>query len=128
MIICIPVTENRGLVSPVCAHFGSAPCFLIVDTDSGACRAIENQNLHHAHGMCQPLAALQGERLDGIVVGGIGMGALNKLMMAGLEVYQAQHATVDETLAAYKSGLLPMMTPASACGHHGHQHGPERGQ
>lgn len=122
MTICIPVTDNQGLASPVCSHFGSAPFFLMVETDTRECRAIENRNLHHAHGMCQPLAALQGERLDAIVVGGIGMGALNKLMMAGLTVYQAQHPTVELTLAAFAAGTLPTMTPASACGGHGHGH------
>ena len=122
MTICIPVTDNQGLASPVCAHFGSAPYFLMVETDTGACRAIENRNQHHAHGMCQPLAALQGERLDAIVVGGIGMGALNKLMMAGLTVYQAQHPTVEQTLTAFAAGTLPTMTPASACGGHAHGH------
>jgi predicted Fe-Mo cluster-binding NifX family protein len=127
MNICIPVNADQGLSSPVCAHFGSAPYFLIVDTETGGCRAIQNQNLHHAHGMCQPLAAIQGEVLGGIVVGGIGMGALNKLMMAGLQVYQAQHPTVEQTLAAFKAGTLPAMTPATACGHHGHQHGHQHG-
>ncbi len=122
MNICIPVTADHGLSSPVCAHFGSAPLFLIVDTETNGCRAIKNLNQHHAHGMCQPLAAIQGEALDGIVVGGIGMGALMKLQMAGLQVYQAQHATVEDTLAAFKAGTLPSMTPASACGHHGHGH------
>lgn len=119
MNICVPVNADRGLASPVCSHFGSAPFFLIVDTESGACRAIPNRNLHHAHGMCQPLNSLQGENLGGIVVGGIGMGALSKLQMAGLQVFQAQHATVEDTLAAFKAGSLPAMTPAVACGHHG---------
>ena len=74
MNICIPVNADEGLASPVCAHFGSAPFFMIIDTASGACRALPNGNQHHAHGMCQPLAALAGENLDAIVVGGIGMG------------------------------------------------------
>ncbi len=34
MNICIPVNEDKGLQSPVCAHFGSAPAFMIVDTES----------------------------------------------------------------------------------------------
>ena len=46
---------------------------------TATCRAIPNRNEHHAHGMCQPLVAIQGEDIGGIVVGGIGMGALNKL-------------------------------------------------
>ena len=61
MHICIPVLDDRGLDSQVSAHFGSAPGFMIVDTESGSCRLIGNGNQHHAHGMCQPLAALAGE-------------------------------------------------------------------
>jgi predicted Fe-Mo cluster-binding NifX family protein len=120
--ICVPVDADQGVASPVCIHFGSAPFFMIVDTDSGACRAIPNLNQHHAHGMCQPLAALQGEAIDGIVVGGIGMGALNRLLAAGLRVYQAQHPTVAMTLTAFKNGQLSVMAPEAACGNHGQGH------
>lgn len=128
MDICIPVNADEGLASPVCAHFGSAPYFMIVDTASGACRALPNSNQHHAHGMCQPLAVIAGEHIDAIVVGGIGMGALNKLLGAGLEVFQAQHPTVELTLAALESGQLRGMSPDAACGGHhgqgqGHGHG-----
>ena len=49
MNICIPVEQDQGLQSQVCAHFGSAPAFLIVATDSGDCRAIDNKNQHHGH-------------------------------------------------------------------------------
>lgn len=122
MNICIPVNEDQGLQSEVCAHFGSAPAFMIVDTDSGSCRAIANRNQHHGHGMCAPLASLEGESIDGMVVGGIGMGALNKLMAAGIRVFMAEHATVAETIAAYKAGALQPVHPGMACAHHGHQH------
>ncbi len=122
MNICIPVNADQGVASPVCGHFGSAPFFMIVDTETTACRAIPNQNLHHSHGGCQPLMALQGEVLGAMVVGGIGMGALNKLLMAGLQVYRAEHETVAMTLAAFKAGQLEPMTPGTACAGHGHQH------
>jgi len=123
MNICIPVTEDRGLESPVCAHFGSAPIFMIVDTESGSCRPVPNRNMHHGHGMCQPLAALAGEKIDGMVVGGIGMGALNKLQAAGVGVFMSRHATVKETVAALKSGALEHVDPRAACSHHGQGHG-----
>jgi predicted Fe-Mo cluster-binding NifX family protein len=119
MNICIPVKEDKGLSSEVNPHFGSAPIFLIVDTESGAARVIPNRNEHHAHGMCQPLASLAGERIDAIVVGGIGMGALSKMQAAGLEVFLSDIASVNETISAWKSGTLRPMTPAMACGHHG---------
>jgi predicted Fe-Mo cluster-binding NifX family protein len=120
--ICIPVDEDRGFQSQVCAHFGSAPAFMIVETDSGRCRTIPNVNQHHAHGMCAPLASLQGEHIDGMVVGGIGMGALNKLHAANIGVYLSEHATVAETLAALESGTLKPMQPGMACARHGHWH------
>jgi predicted Fe-Mo cluster-binding NifX family protein len=122
MFVCIPIEENQGLQSRVCAHFGSTPEFLIVDTDSSSCRAIPNKNQHHGHGMCAPIASLEGERIDAIVVGGIGMGALNKLMMAGLQVFMAEHATVKETLVAFTAGTLKPVQPGQACAHHGHGH------
>lgn len=121
--ICIPVNQDLGPDSPVCAHFGSAPFFLFCDTETGATRAIANTNQHHGHGMCQPLAALAGNPMDAIVVGGIGMGALNKLRAAGIGVYLAQHATAGATVAAFQAGTLAPVNPDMACAHHGHHHG-----
>ena len=122
MFICISVSDDLGLASHVCAHFGSAPSFMIVDTDTDACRTIPNGNMHHGHGMCAPLQSLAGEHIDGMVVGGIGMGALNKLMAAQIQVFMAQHATVGETVTAWKAGALQPVDPGQACAHHGHGH------
>lgn len=120
MKICIPVEEDRGMQSQVCGHFGSAPVFLVVDTESGEFRAIANKNMHHGHGMCQPLKTLSGVELDGVVVGGIGMGALSKLKTAKIEVYLSEYPTVEETVNAYKAFTLKKFTPATACGQHVH--------
>jgi predicted Fe-Mo cluster-binding NifX family protein len=126
MNICIPVNEDKGLPSRICAHFGSAPLFMIVDTEGEGCRAIPNQNQHHGHGMCKPLASLQGESIDGMVVGGIGGGALSKLQSAGIRIYLSDLPTVEATVSAFKAGSLREVTPAEACAHHGdglHGHG-----
>ncbi len=122
MNICVPIETNDGLRSTVCAHFGSAPAFMLVDTDTGSCRSIANANRHHGHGMCAPLQSLQGESIDAMVVGGIGMGALNKLSAASIRVYVSDHATVDEVVTAFKAGSLRLMQPDMACAHHRHGH------
>jgi predicted Fe-Mo cluster-binding NifX family protein len=130
MHICIPIDEDHGLESRVCAHFGSAPHFMIVDTESGACRAIVNRNQHQGHGMCQPLAALRHQSIDGIVVGGIGRRAIERLEGDRIRVFQAQHATVGETLEALRAGSLRSMSIDDACerhGRHGLGHGGEAG-
>ncbi len=125
MKLCIPVTEDKGIKSPVCGHFGSAALFMVVETDTGSCRAIPNRNLHHQHGMCMPLASLEGEDIDGIIAGGIGMGALMKIQAAGLKVFIAEQPTVEEAVASYKAGTLAEATPGNACHGHGpHGHGP----
>ena len=128
MRICIPVEENNGLDSRVCAHFGSAPFFLVVDTDTNECEPIVNNGAHHAHGMCQPLALLEGKGINGVVVGGIGRGALFKLQAGNIGVYMSEHSTVRETLDAHRAGSLRAVSPEGACAGHGHGHGAEAGR
>lgn len=127
MNICIPVESDAGLQSSVNAHFGSAPVFLIIDTDTMDVRAVANRNKAHAHGACQPLAALAGQAVDAVVVGGIGVGALNKFRAANIHVFISQFPTVRETVDAFNAGTLQPVTPKTACGQHG-QHGHGQGR
>ena len=120
MNLCIPVTDDKGLQSPVSGHFGSAPSFMIVDSDTGVCRTVSNGDAHHSHGACQPLASLTGQGVDAVVVGGIGAGALSKLQAVGVRVFLSVQPTVEAVVAAYKAGTLPLATPATACAHHRH--------
>ena len=122
MNICIPVEDNNGLDSRVCQHFGSAPFFLVVDSDTNECDAVVNSGAQHAHGMCQPLALLKGKDIDGVVVGGIGQGALFKFQAANIGVYLSEYSTVNETLAAHKAGSLRPLSQGTCAGH-GHGHG-----
>jgi predicted Fe-Mo cluster-binding NifX family protein len=126
--ICIPCAEDRGLESPVYSHFGSAPVFLIVDTDDGTCHALKNRNEHHAHGMCQPLSALAGQAVDAIAVGGIGQRALARLQTSGMAVYLADRPTVAATIEALGKGELRAVSLDEACAGHGHQHGHDHDQ
>ncbi len=89
MNICIPVTADRGLESPVSGHFGSAPIYMLVDVETREARALSNTRAVHEHGACRPLDALAGHEIDAIVVGGIGAGALMKLQGAGIRVFRA---------------------------------------
>jgi predicted Fe-Mo cluster-binding NifX family protein len=122
MRLCVPITRDEGLESPVSAHFGSAPAFAIVDCETGDVAVLQNRNQHHAHGACQPLAALVGQDVDAVVVSAIGQGALARLQAAGVEVLQAEFATVREALDGYRSGALRAVSQADACAHHGEAH------
>ncbi|MCA9782376.1 MAG: NifB/NifX family molybdenum-iron cluster-binding protein [Calditrichaeota bacterium] len=122
MKICVPINADNQLDSEICAHFGSAPAFLIVDTEDQSCHAIVNGNQHHQHGKCMPLQALQNERIEGVVVGGIGNGALSKLTAARLQVYISRQGTVRDMLVEFRAGRLGRMEPALACAHDAHGH------
>jgi len=64
MKICFPVQADHGMESAVFGHFGSAPVFFVVDTDSGLISTIQNGDRHHAHGACNPLKALAMARAE----------------------------------------------------------------
>jgi predicted Fe-Mo cluster-binding NifX family protein len=108
------------LDSPVYGHFGSAPGFVIVNAEHAPAEFEEfaNNDLHHSHGMCQPLKALGGREVDAIVVGGIGMGALTKLHARGVLVYRAMEGSVGENLAFIVGGKLPRLGVEHTCAGH----------
>jgi predicted Fe-Mo cluster-binding NifX family protein len=132
MKICFPVEKDEGLASVVSGHFGSAPVFMLVDTDSSATEAIPNIDRHHSHGACNPLKALTGRNIDGIVVGNIGAGALKRIAGSGLKVFRAQGATVRENTELIASNKLGELQDVDCCPGHGDgsvhgQHGHGKG-
>jgi len=118
MKICFPTETLRGLDSEVYGHFGSAPGFVIVETGTMKFDEIDNNDMHHAHGMCQPLKALGGREVDAIVVGGIGMGALMKLQAQGITVFRALQGSVKENIGFILEGKLPQFGVEHTCGGH----------
>lgn len=123
MKICFPVLKAEGMESEVYGHFGSAPAFIVVETDSNNVTTIKNKDQHHAHGACNPLRALNNQKVDAVIVGGIGAGALNKLNQSGIRVFQAQATTVKENISMLKAKNLPEFTLQQCCSGHGHMSG-----
>lgn len=121
MRVCFPVQADNGMDSMVYNHFGSAAAFIIVDTEQEGAAAINNSDIHHEHGACNPIMALGSSRVDAVVVGGIGTGALRKLNADGIRVYRSMEATVKNNLDLLKENSLPELTLDHTCG--GHQGG-----
>jgi predicted Fe-Mo cluster-binding NifX family protein len=121
MKVCFPVQQDDGMSSEVYNHFGSAPLFVVVDTETNSVGTINNRDQHHSHGACNPLKALDDQQIDAVIVGGIGAGALSRLNQSGIRVYRAQSQTVQENMALFTSKHLPELTGQGACS--GHSHG-----
>ncbi|MFH1580770.1 MAG: NifB/NifX family molybdenum-iron cluster-binding protein [Pseudomonadota bacterium] len=118
MKVCFPVQANDGLESEVYGHFGSAPMFIVVDMEANKISVINNRDMHHMHGACNPIKAFDGQNVDAIVVGGIGAGALSKLNQSGIRVYQAQAPIIKDNMVMFKSKSLQEITLQHCCGGH----------
>jgi predicted Fe-Mo cluster-binding NifX family protein len=65
------------------------------------------------------LKALNGRQVDAIIVGGIGGGALRKLLLEGIKVYRAAQDSVQDNLELLTSGKLSVFTTDQTCAGHG---------
>jgi predicted Fe-Mo cluster-binding NifX family protein len=118
MKVGFAVQEIQGVESRVYDHFGSAPAFIIVDTEGKEVLTVNNKDLHHVHGACNPIMALDGKSVDAMVVGGIGAGALVKLNAMGIRVYGAGASTVKENLALLGENRLQELSIYNSCRSH----------
>ncbi len=121
MKVGFAVQGNEGVESKVYGHFGSAPAFIIVDTEGKEVVTVNNRDLDHVHGACNPIKALDGKSVEAMVVGGIGAGAISGLNAQGIKVYQSIAETVRQNLDLLKDGKLPLLSLQNAC--QGHQSG-----
>jgi predicted Fe-Mo cluster-binding NifX family protein len=121
MKVGFAVQVNQGLDSVVYNHFGSAPAFVIVDTELKQVSSLDNTNAHHVHGACNPIMALGGNTIDAMVAGGIGAGAIRKLNAMGVRVYRAGAVTINENLALLNEDRLQEVSMNDSCREHGGQ-------
>jgi predicted Fe-Mo cluster-binding NifX family protein len=120
MKVGFAVQVNEGLESTVYDHFGSAPTFIIFDTEQKKVMTVDNSNATHVHGACNPVMTLGGNNIDALIVGGIGAGAIMKLNALGVKVYRSGAATVSENIALLeKNGLQELSMNDSCTSHQG---------
>jgi predicted Fe-Mo cluster-binding NifX family protein len=123
MRICVPTRESEGLESDVYGHFGSAPYFLVYDTDSDKHQVLDNTGRVHEHGRCNPLAVFARTPIDVLLTVGIGTGALLRLNEAGIKAFRcAPEGSASAAIRGFQGGTLPEISPQEGCGQHGDQH------
>jgi len=129
--IAIPIESDLGLESKVYGHFGSAPGFLVYDTEAKASSVLANHQHQHAHGQCNPIAALAGQTVDALVTGGIGGRALELLNASRIRVFRVPEAgTAGDVVRCFEEqGVqgLQEITSSACCSGGGHGHGQGHG-
>lgn len=114
----IAVTCENNMVFQ---HFGHTPGFAVFEVENGK---IVSENLlssgDSGHGALATLLA--GEKIDLLICGGIGGGAINALANAGIKVIGGAEGDVRGVVLAYINGVL-QLRPDFHCNHHHHDEG-----
>ncbi len=100
-------------------HFGRTEMFKIYDVENGD--IVNEQMLPGAaegHGALSQ--QLKENHVNVAICGGLGMGMLNALEDAGIEVCANVRGDADEAVKAYLAGTLQYSKNAHACGGHHH--------
>jgi predicted Fe-Mo cluster-binding NifX family protein len=119
MKICVPVGENKGMDSVCYGHFGSAPYFVIFDTEAGKLEVLDNGNSNHVHGQCNPVGTLMECGADCIIVAGMGARAVQMLQNANIRVYRAERPfKIGEMAKDVNSYIQREMTVQDSCRDH----------
>jgi len=109
-------SQGPDLNSQVDPRFGRAPCFVVVDTETGAVGVRNNSgNLRTAHtaGM-QAAGALIGLGAAVVVTGNIGPKAFGTLQAAKVSVYTVTSGSVGEAIEKFKAEELRLLLNANA--------------
>lgn len=119
MRVCIPTMGNRGWDEEVSAHFGRAPTFTIVDTETGQVEVLINKS-EHAGGIGKPPEHLASVGVHVMLCSGLGHRAIRMFEEYGIEVYVGAKGTVKEAIEMWKNNQLSMATDENACKEHRH--------
>ena len=115
----VAVVKEGERVSP---HYGQSEGFILAEVDKGSIKSRSTIQAPAQHS-CGGLAELfLQHRVDTVIVGGIGGGAIQHLSAAGINIVAGASGNIDEVLTSYVDGSL---VPGEAvCGGEHGQPGP----
>lgn len=115
MRVCVPTEDDAGMKATACGHFGSAPFFTIVDTESGGVEVVRNANDQHQHGSCNPMRLLVSQGIDAVICHGMGRRAIASFEQANVEVYVTDKEIVSEIMDSVRTGGVRRLSAEEAC-------------
>lgn len=121
MKVCVPTGDDSGIEGIVEQHFGKAPTYTIMDTDTGEVYVIPNES-DHMGGVGLPPEYLHKNGVEIMLCAGLGYKALRMFESYGVRVFVGAKGTVKDTLTAWETGLLKSATSENVCAEHGHEH------
>ncbi len=119
MRIAIPSNGEGGLHGTRAGHFGHCDVFTLIDCDNGEIVNVETvQNQDHSQGGCMvPVNLLAQNKVNVLLVGGIGMRPLMGFRQAGIRVYhEAERVEILPVVKDLVAGKIPEILDNQVCG------------
>ena len=119
MKVAVPTMGDGGLDELICAHFGRAETFTIVDVDAGDFDVVRNTS-EHMGGTGLPPEMISARGAQVMLAGGLGPKAVKMFERYGIEVFIGATGTVRDAIADWKEGRLEEASDENACREHRH--------
>ena len=122
--IAIPSNGEGGLDGTRAGHFGHCDVFTLIDVENGEIKEVSIlSNQEHVQGGCMvPVNLLSENRVNVLVVGGIGMRPLMGFRQVGIDVYHDdQRAEIAPVVNDLIAGNLTQISNDQVCGGGGGQ-------
>ncbi len=117
--IAVPSDGQGGLDGFRAGHFGHCDVFTLVDVENGKIKEVSTiQNKEHVQGGCMvPVQLLADNKVQRLVVGGIGMRPLMGFKQVGIDVYyDGERRDIRPVVEDMIAEKLPMIADDQVCG------------
>ncbi len=117
--IAVPSEGQGGLEGLRAGHFGHCDVFTLVDVENGAIKEVSIlANKEHVQGGCMvPVQLLAENKVQKLVVGGIGMRPLMGFKQVGIDVYyDGERREIRPVVEDMIAGTLAMIGDDQVCG------------
>ncbi|MGD0424135.1 MAG: NifB/NifX family molybdenum-iron cluster-binding protein [Candidatus Bathyarchaeia archaeon] len=119
--LAIPCTGQASLQARVSPHFGHCHSYAIVTIEEGKVKTIEPTSNKEHSDCSEPVRALVANKVNLMLVGGMGMRPYMAFKELGIEVRCGVTGTVAEAVQSYLKGETLPMSQDAMCKCHGHE-------
>ncbi|HEX7391635.1 MAG TPA: NifB/NifX family molybdenum-iron cluster-binding protein [Thermoplasmata archaeon] len=119
MKVCVPTGGRGGMDDSVSEHFGRAPTFTVVDTETGIVHVVPNTS-EHMGGVGKPPEQIAKTGAKVLLCSGLGPKAVAMFVSMDIAVFVGAIGSVADALKLWESGKLESATEDNACRDHHH--------
>ncbi len=122
--IAVPSLDQGGIEGMRAGHFGHCDVFTLIDVEGGVIKNVSTiSNQDHVQGGCMvPVQLLADNKVDALVVGGIGLRPLMGFNQVKIDVYHdAERGDIKPVVEDLIAGNLPLIQNDQVCGGGGGQ-------